>query len=687
MSLALDGPQPFFDDAVDHMAINSRAPIALIALAGNRRQWLSAAGERSRREVSPDETFDALRLLGTESRFVNDTASLENFDEQGETAQRSRIRAFVAEPLVHEGEIVGALYLADTKPREWTDFETDYLKRSSRLILAHVEARAVLAERGRRIELERELGRLGELYRTVFEHVQEGVTVVSAEGELIAFNPASLELLGLTAEQMQGRALTTPDWKYTDETGSVIPHDQNNALVAQRTGQPQLGVVQGVNLPSGEWRWMHVNSIPLSKLDGDAKPRVVSTFRDITDERNAARQLKDALEAAEAAVESKQQFLADISHEIRTPLNGVVGLAQALKMTKLDEEQTDLVDTILESGTMVTSLLDDVLDLSKIESGKFEISPSQHDVGEFLASQVKLWRPRAREKGLYLTLDIGADVPERLSFDGVRVQQCLSNLISNAIKFTKEGGVTVQADAVEDADGTWLMTLRVFDTGIGLSKAALAKLFEPFTQADKMVSSQHGGTGLGLSITRNLAELMGGEASAKSELGRGSEFRFTFKTTAPVPLQEPRPSGVAAVDESDDGQARMKVLVVDDNAINRRVVSLLVQAMHADVCEVENGLEAVQAVEREKFDLILLDMHMPVMDGQTAIARIRAMEGEPASTPVIAVTADSSFGEEERYLSLGLDGFAPKPLNARDFLTEIHRVLEGANGTPLRDAS
>jgi signal transduction histidine kinase/ActR/RegA family two-component response regulator len=402
---------------------------------------------------------------------------------------------------------------------------------------------------------------------------------------------------------------------------------------------------------------------------------------DVTDLRKREKELEKAHKAAEAASQSKSSFLANMSHEIRTPLNGIMGMAQVLENTNLDQQQREFITTILESGKTLMSLLNDVLDLSKIEAGKFDVTPTDASVHHMMRRQLRLWRPRAEEKGLELSLAFDADLPAYLSFDTVRAQQCVSNLVSNAIKFTAEGGVEILVGSRPTADGAHMVEVRVRDTGSGMDAETLGRLFQPFAQADETISRRHGGTGLGLSITQRLAELMGGNASATSEPGRGSTFCFSFRGEAAKSQPE---AGVNAR-PSRGGDVRdmlkasnLRVLLVDDHPINRQVASLFLRPFNMRIVEAVNGAEALAALERETFDVVLLDMHMPVMDGPTAIGHIRA-SGKPwADVPVIALTADAMSGDRERYLGMGMNGYLSKPLAERDLLSEIARVRDDA---------
>jgi CheY-like chemotaxis protein len=323
------------------------------------------------------------------------------------------------------------------------------------------------------------------------------------------------------------------------------------------------------------------------------------------------------------------------------------------------------------------ALLNDVLDLSKIEAGKFDVSPSDASVHHMLRRQLKLWQPKAAEKGLELSLAFDADLPAYLSFDTVRAQQCIANLVSNAIKFTSEGRVEIFASARALEGGAHLVTVRVRDTGPGMDAETLSRLFQPFAQADETISRVHGGTGLGLSITRRLAELMGGSASATSELGRGSTFQVSFRgepaRSQPEAGTSARPARSGDVREQLK-QSHLRILLVDDHPINRQVASLFLRPYNMRIVEAVNGAEALEALKAETFDLVLLDMHMPVMDGPTAIRHIRASSEPWANIPVIALTADAMSGDRERYLAMGMTGYLSKPLAERDLLSEIARV-------------
>ncbi len=386
-------------------------------------------------------------------------------------------------------------------------------------------------------------------------------------------------------------------------------------------------------------------------------------------------EVEAARDAAEAATRAKSEFLANMSHEIRTPLNGILGMAQALESRELDQATRDMINIISESGGTLMAILNDVLDLSKIEAGRLEISPTDTGLLHTLQQVDRLFQTAAREKSVSLTLSGGLTPAQRLRYDPVRVRQCVSNLVSNAVKFTRTGGVDVHAAITPASDGRNRVTITVTDTGIGMDQLTLIRLFDTFTQADASTTRQFGGTGLGLAISRRLARLMGGDIVATSAPGRGSVFTFTFLADAAGAEQAERGE---THETAPSGAVRMRgarVLLTDDNAINRQVVRLFLQPQGAVLVEASNGQEALDRLAAEQFDLVLLDVHMPVMDGVEAIRLIRTGPQPWRNIPVIALTADAMSGDRERLIGMGMSGYVSKPIDQGELLSVIGRVL------------
>jgi hypothetical protein len=444
---------------------------------------------------------------------------------------------------------------------------------------------------------------------------------------------------------------------------------QVNEQVEKFNAFTETGETYEIRTP--ENRIVQITYRPMS--DG----RKVAISVDVTELRQREKELKKAQEQAIAASNAKSAFLANMSHEIRTPLNGILGMAQVLEMGNLSPEQKDQVSTILDSGRSLMALLNDVLDLSKIEAGKIAIVRADTDLTHTLRRLHRLWKPKAEEAGLEFYLSLDADLPQVLNFDAVRVRQCVSNLISNAIKFTEKGRVEVFVTAKKQPDGQYLVKIRVSDTGVGMDTETTDRLFRPFVQADDSTARKYGGTGLGLSITRHLAELMGGEATVSSEVGRGSQFTFSFLAGEASPQHRLVNEGASMSENEARSTLRnqnVRLLIVDDHPINRQVAALFLRPFNMRVVEATNGKEALACLNAEAFDVVLLDVHMPVMDGVETIRQIRASNESWKNIPVIALTADAMSGDKERYLGMGMDGYLSKPLAERDLITEITRV-------------
>ena len=399
-----------------------------------------------------------------------------------------------------------------------------------------------------------------------------------------------------------------------------------------------------------------------------------------------AGELKESEHRAREAARTKSAFLANMSHEIRTPLNGLMGMAQILSETRLDQRQAEAVDVIVSSGDLLLTVVNDVLDLSKIEAGKMAIDPAPTDIRRTVHQLAQLWKSKADEKRIALTFEIDDAVPPAVLIDAVRVRQCLSNLLSNAIKFTAEGRVSLSVSYKEGDEVRGVLSFAVRDTGVGIPAQARARLFSAFEQADSSTTRRFGGTGLGLAITAQLAGLMGGGVEVDSEEGEGSLFVLTVaaspatpEAAADLPNGTARPaaqgSGQAAMAE---GGATLRVLLVDDNQVNRMVARAFMQDAADHIVDAENGAEALQRLADEPFDLMLLDMHMPVMDGPATVEAVRAAAAPWRAIPIITLTADAMAGDRERFIRLGTQGYLPKPIVKEDLLKEIARVMAEA---------
>ena len=393
----------------------------------------------------------------------------------------------------------------------------------------------------------------------------------------------------------------------------------------------------------------------------------VTICTDITELKRDARALAEARDAAQAANSAKSQFLANMSHEIRTPLNGVIGVAQALANTDLSAQQAEMLELIQSSSRTLQVLLSDILDLARVESGRLELTEEAFDLGRAVREAAQLYETSAREKGLQFFVEITPDVDRWIAGDVVRLKQILTNLVSNSVKFTAQGFVCLTAMTGPVRNGQPTLRFAVEDTGIGFDSDTRNRLFSRFEQADGGITRKFGGSGLGLSISRQLAEMMGGELDCESEPGGGSSFMLTiplrFAEAPATPVVED--SALAAGDDR-----RLRVLLADDHPVNRKVVEMILAQAEIDLTSVEDGAQALNAVRDGDYDLILMDMQMPVMDGLTATREIRLHEtamGLPR-TPVVMLTANALPEHIASAEAAGADRHLAKPFDAGELL-------------------
>ena len=368
---------------------------------------------------------------------------------------------------------------------------------------------------------------------------------------------------------------------------------------------------------------------------------------------------------AEVASAAKSDFLAVVSHEIRTPMNAVMAAATLLDRSRLRPAQREQVGMLKDAGEVLVGLLNDVLDFSKIEAGKMQIEPTTTDVRDKLKGLKSRWEPRADANGVAIRLILSPDFPSGLCIDALRLQQILFNLLSNAVKFTQQGEVTVQADWM--ADGSTLR-IRVSDTGCGIPADRLPLIFNSFEQVDAGVTRRYGGTGLGLAISKRLAELMGGALAVDSHVGVGTTFELTLPSEAVAAVDEMEEQAEAEADLSN-----LSILAVDDHPVNRKIVAMLLEPFGCRLSFAEDGAEAVALARDVPFDIILMDMQMPVMDGISATRAIR-VEGANRQTPVIALTANALDVHRQAWLAVDVDNFLTKPIDPAALVSTLERA-------------
>lgn len=502
---------------------------------------------------------------------------------------------------------------------------------------------------------------------TFFDVSLDLLVIRDLDGFIVRVSASWASTLGYEPEDLVGRAILSlvhPD-DLPATQGSVVEVESRDP------DAPVLGHVNRYRHKAGHYRTLEWRA----QRFGD---RIYAVARDVTAKIAAERALIDAKAAAEAANRAKSDFLANMSHEIRTPLNGVIGIVDALSRTPLSPEQAEMVGLIASSGVTLERLVSDMLDVSRIEAGKLELELRPFDLDDALAATLNTLRIRAEDKGLAFHVDRPAEARGVFIGDSVRISQILGNLLSNAVKFTAEGSVCVRFALSEDDGAPTLLSFEIEDTGVGFDADHAAQLFQRFSQADSSITRRFGGTGLGLSICRSLAEMMGGRISAASTPGVGSRFRVELPLPRAESLQAYSARDRDALAAGPQPSRPLRVLLAEDHPINQRVVQLILAEHVAELVTVSDGAEAVAAFETGVFDVVLMDMQMPGMDGLTATRAIRAVEAARRATPrtpILMLSANAMAEHRDAARDAGADLHVAKPITAAGLLTALEMLV------------
>ncbi|WP_404419944.1 PAS domain S-box protein [Marinospirillum sp.] len=520
-------------------------------------------------------------------------------------------------------------------------------------------------------ELTDHLSEHSHLLTEIIEAIPLPVYLKDNQGRYQQLNRAFEEYFGIQREDYLGRDV----FDLLEVETARVHHSKDQQLFREQGRQSYQARNQRSD---GHFADAVYKKAALLSADGQARGLVGVIF-DVTERQHWEAGLVEARKAAEAANQAKSQFLANMSHEIRTPMNGILGMLDLVLETRLDSEQKEHLDLARLSAEHLLEIINHLLDISKIEAGKLGLQPSVFNLHELLDQTLRSLSSRAQAKGLKLVYDPGEGLPSYVYADPARLRQMLINLLGNAIKFTQKGEVRLQVRCLDCQSKQARVELQVTDTGIGMSAEELEKVFEPFEQVQSERNRQFEGTGLGLAIVKQLAAMMGGEVSASSEPEVGS----TFILHLPLLLAE-KPADLSETDPTHHLPTAaaafckgLKLLVAEDNLVNQKLAVKLLEKQQHQVTVVADGQQALQRLQQESFDLVLMDMMMPVMDGLEATRQWRQWEEDQQRvlTPIIAMTANAMQGDRERCLAEGMQGYVPKPVHAQVLYREIDRVM------------
>ncbi len=528
----------------------------------------------------------------------------------------------------------------------------------------------------------------------LMDRLGECVLVSNEQYQVVEANPAARKLLKIPTGPLIGRRLQ--DFVPELQLDESLQHAQGAMLAEHETIQCRSTIGKTFD-----------GRVKLFVLKVGETGKRVCIIRN-----NEAVNTDAAPKIAEQSNKTQDAFLAMMSHELRTPMNAVLGMTQHLLTTNLDEEQVESVKTIIDAGDVMMSLLNDLLDKSKIDAGKLTLETINVDLRHLVKKMERLWRPTIEEKGVAFVVRVGDKVPAVVLGDSIRIRQILSNLLSNAAKFTSNGSVALEVDAVQQSNGKTRLEFAIRDTGVGMDEEVQARLFGVYEQADTTAGRKFGGTGLGLSISKDLAGMMGGDIEVESRSGFGSVFRFhadfevptgiietpeqieasshiatateVFKPSvaaipeikpvvavAATPTPKPTPTPTPAPDDES-----LRILAVEDNPINQRVLAAFLRPIGGDVVWAGDGQEALNILAESHFDVVLMDIQMPVMDGLEATRALRAGSCRNANIPIVAMTANAMLGDRETCLAAGMDDYVSKPIDPKTLYKSIARQVE-----------
>lgn len=521
-----------------------------------------------------------------------------------------------------------------------------------------------------------------ERHRNLLNNLDEGIIVHAIDTSIIMSNPKASELLGLSEDQMKGKQVIDPEWKFFDENNAPLPIEKYPVNQILSTKKTLKNFIVGVNRSLlNDTVLLLVNGFPVTNTFNEITEIVISIF-DITEIKLMQKELITAKIQAESANKAKSNFLTNMSHEIRTPLNGIIGFTDLLVKTKLDNNQLEYINIVNESAIILMDLINDVLDFSKIEAGKLELNIEEIDLFLLTHQVISLFKHQANSKNIDLVLNIDENVPQFIYADSVRLKQIIVNLIGNALKFTMVGKIQLDIKEIQSSNKDFSsINFSVKDTGIGIKYHNQEKIFHSFVQEDTSTTRKFGGTGLGLAISNQLLELMKSKLNLDSRYGKGSDFNFSieFKKSN---KEKGLKTAISFQNEEHletliENTNQTKILIVEDNRINMLLAKKLIKKIipHSIIYEARDGKEAIKLYKKEQLDIILMDIQMPKKNGFETTLEIRKLSHSD-NPPIIALTAGIFVEEKEKCLSSGMNDYISKPIIQSDLEQILHKWVK-----------
>lgn len=636
-----------FDRLTELAAIICDVPIALISLIDEKRQWFKSNVGLDATETPRDISFCQYTIMGNEVFEVTDAKNDDRFSDNPLVTSNPEISFYAGYPLTDpDGMNLGSFCVIDKSPKKLDTSQLKALEVLGKEVIAQIVARKQNEER---VKLEK-----------LFNYSLDLICIAGTDGYFKKINPRFMKILGYTEEEL----LTT---SFLD-----LVHEEDKAKTVLELEK----LANGENTLNFENRFVkkdesYVTLNWLANPDADTG-ELYAIARDITDKVLILKELKEAKNLAEKSVSVKDEFLSNMSHEIRTPLNAIIGFNNLLKQSPLTAEQEKHVEIVRVASQNLMVIINDILDVSKLESGKLELEKRPISIKAIAENVINLQSQKAKEKGLKLLLSVDQDIPVSVTGDSTRTSQILINLIGNAIKFTNQGYVELRIMEMKRTEKESLIRFSIKDTGVGIDRQKQQIIFERFSQAETSTTRVFGGTGLGLNISKMLVAMLGGKIELESELGKGSEFSFeiNFMISNAIEIRKV-PKNISV--EYGNNLAGRSILVVEDNEHNQLLAQSYLNKNGSIVSLADNGAIALEMLKHHTYDLILMDLQMPVMDGFTATKIIR--DELKLDVPIIACSAHSLIGERQNCIEKGMNDYISKPFSEENMIDVLCSFL------------